>query len=233
MKARLLAITAIPAAAALLALATGCSHLDGATRVETVERPDSITNFATLYSQNCAGCHGARGENGAAINLANPVYQGWVDDATLNRIITNGEPGTQMPAFGRSAGGLLAAAQVDALVKGMRTAWPSNAALNGQNPPPYVAAEHGDADQGEKTYQTACARCHSQSNQQVTDPTYLALVNDQTLRTLIVAGRPDLGHPDWRGDIQGRPLTGQEVSDIVAYLNSLRSQTPGQPYSHP
>jgi mono/diheme cytochrome c family protein len=82
-------------------------------------------------------------------------------------------------------------------------------------------------------YQTACVRCHSEQNQKVTDPTYLALVNDQTLRTIIVAGRTDLGHPDWRGDIPGRPLTGGEVSDIVAYLNSLRSQTPGQPYSHP
>jgi hypothetical protein len=25
-------------------------------------------------------------------------------------------------------------------------------------------------------------------------------------------------------------LTGQDVSDIVAYLHSLRSETPGQPY---
>jgi cytochrome c oxidase cbb3-type subunit 3 len=219
--------------AALLSFATGCNHLSGASRIETVERPDEITNFTTLYGQNCAGCHGTHGENGAAINLANPVYQAWVDDATLNKIITNGEPGTQMPAFGKSAGGLLTEAQVGALVKGMRTTWPANDALNGQNIPPYVPAEQGDAAKGQATYQTACARCHSKANEQITDPTYLALVSDQALRTIIVAGRSDLGHPDWRGDIPGRPLTGQEVSDIVAYLNSLRSQTPGQPYSHP
>jgi cytochrome c oxidase cbb3-type subunit 3/ubiquinol-cytochrome c reductase cytochrome c subunit len=233
MKARLFAVTAIPAMAALLSFATGCDHLPGATHIETVERPDSITNFTTLYGQNCAGCHGTHGENGPAIDLANPVYQAWVDDATLNKIITNGEPGTQMPAFGKSAGGLLTEAQVDALVKGLRSTWQANGTLNGQNPPPYVAAEQGDATQGQKTYQIACARCHSQQSQQVTDPTYLALVSDQALRTLIVAGRPDLGHPDWRGDIPNRPLTGSEVSDIIAYLNSLRSQTPGQPYSHP
>jgi cytochrome c oxidase cbb3-type subunit III len=226
MKVRLFAATT------LLTLATGC-HMPGAARTEVVERPDSITNFATLYGQNCAGCHGTHGENGPAINLANPVYQGWVDDATLKKIITNGEPGTQMPAFGKSAGGMLVEAQVDALVKGMRTTWPAGDALNGQTPPPYTAAEQGDAAKGEDTYQTACARCHSQQNQQVTDSTYLALVNDQTLRTLIVAGRSDLGHPDWRGDIPGRPLTGQDVSDIVAYLDSLRSQTPGQPYPTP
>jgi cytochrome c oxidase cbb3-type subunit 3 len=232
MKARLLAVTAVPAVTALLILATGCD-MPGASHVETVKRPDSITNFSTLYGENCAGCHGTHGENGPAINLANPVYQAWVDDATLQKIIINGEPGTQMPAFGKSAGGFLTDAQVSALVKGMRDTWPANGALNGQNPPPYAAGEQGDAASGQKTYQTACARCHSQQNQQVTDPTYLALVNDQTLRTLIVAGRSDLGHPDWRGDIPGKPLTGQDVSDIVAYLNSLRSQTPGQPYSHP
>jgi cytochrome c oxidase cbb3-type subunit 3 len=233
MKARLLAVTAIPAVAALLSLATGCNQLPGASRVETVERPDSITNFHTLYSQNCAGCHGTEGQSGAALNLANPIYQAWVDDATLRKIITNGEPGTQMPAFGQSAGGLLTDAQIDAIVKGMRTTWPANGALNGLNPPAYAATEQGDATRGQAVYQTACVRCHSEQNQKVTDPTYLALVNDQTLRTIIVAGRTDLGHPDWRGDIPGRPLTGGEVSDIVAYLNSLRSQTPGQPYSHP
>ena len=30
--------------------------------------------FATLYKQNCAGCHGENGKNGAAISLADPVY---------------------------------------------------------------------------------------------------------------------------------------------------------------
>ena len=223
----------IPAASILLTLAAGCSRFSGSTRIETVERPDSITNFSTLYGQNCAGCHGKNGQNGAALDLANPVYQAWVDDATLQRIISKGEPPTQMPAFALSSGGLLTDAQVEALVKGMRSAWPAKDALNGQNPPPYEASGQGDAVQGEKTYQSACARCHSQAGQQVTDPTYLALVDDQTLRTIIVAGRPDLGHPDWRGDIPGRPLTGQEVSDIIAYLNSLRSQTPGQPYAQP
>ena len=65
----------------------------------------SVTDFATLYSENCAGCHGEDGQNGAALDLANPVYQAWVDDATLRKIIAGGEPGTQMPAFGRAAGG--------------------------------------------------------------------------------------------------------------------------------
>ena len=38
----------------------------------------------------------------------------------------------------------------------------------------------------------------------VIDPAYLALVSDQALRTAVVAGRPDLGMPDWRGGAPGR-----------------------------
>jgi cytochrome c oxidase cbb3-type subunit III len=239
MKVRCKAVTKISALglASCLALATGCTQMPGSAHIETVERPDQITSFNTLYRENCAACHGADGQNGPALSLANPVYQAWVDDATLHKIISQGEPPTQMPAFAQSAGGMLTDAQVDALVKGMRAAWPANGALNGQTPPPYQATGQGDAAQGQKTYEAACARCHSAANQRITDPTYLALIDDQTLRTIVVAGRPDLGQPDWRGAVNGQtqpgyPLTGQQVSDIVAYLNSLRSQTPGQPYSH-
>jgi cytochrome c oxidase cbb3-type subunit III len=220
----------LAAAAMLLPLIAGCNHLPGATKIETVERPDSITDFHTLYSQNCAGCHGAEGRNGAAINLANPVYQAWVDDASMRKIIANGQPGTQMPAFAQSAGGMLTNAQVDALVQGMRKEWKTQAAPAGI--PSYAATLTGNAEQGQKTYQTACARCHEQAGHKVVDPTYLALVSDQTLRSIIVAGRDDLGHPDWRGDIQGQPMTDQEITDVVAWLASQRVQTPGQPYPH-
>jgi cytochrome c1 len=50
------------------------------------------------------------------------------------------------------------------------------------------------------------------------------------LRTIVIAGRPDLGQPDYKQVQPGRPLTDQDVNDIVAYLHSLRSETPGQPY---
>jgi cytochrome c oxidase cbb3-type subunit 3 len=225
MKARILA------GAALLVLATGCNQMPGTPKpgIE-VPRPDSVTDFKTLYSENCAGCHGRGGQNGAALNLANPLYQAWVDDATLRKIISSGEPGTQMPAFGQQAGGLLTAAQVDALVHGMRTAWLTAGTPGGPTPPPYQATKSGDATRGQAVYQTACSRCHEDPRHKITDSTYLALVNDQTLRTIVIAGRSDLGHPDWRSDIEGHPLTDDEVTDVVAWLASLRSQTPGQPY---
>ena len=33
---------------------------------------------------------------------------------------------------------------------------------------------------------------------------FLALVSDQGLRTIVIAGRPELGAPDWRGNVPGK-----------------------------
>ena len=60
------------------------------------------------------------------------------------------------------------------------------------------------------------------------DPTYLALVSDQGLRTAVIAGRPDLGMPDWRGE-HGTPLTADQVSDVVAWMASHRVPVVGRP----
>lgn len=226
-------ISALAGCVLLLAV-TGCTHLPGAPKpgVE-VPRPDSVMDFATLYGQNCAGCHGDHGQNGASFDLANPVYQAWMDDATLQKIITGGEPGSQMPAFAKSAGGFLTDAQVDALVHGMRSNWQKPGAMNGQTPPPYASTLKGDAAHGQQVYQSECAFCHEQPSMNITGPTFLALVNDHTLRTIIIAGRPDIGMPDWQDNIHEHPLTDQEVTDVVAWLASQRTQTPGQPYAHP
>jgi len=47
-------------------------------------------------------------------------------------------------------------------------------------------------------------------------------VSDQNLRTTIIAGRPDLGAPDWRANLPGRPMSPDEVSDVVAWLAAKR-----------
>jgi hypothetical protein len=63
------------------------------------------------------------------------------------------------------------------------------------------------------------------------DGSYLALVSDQQLRTIVIAGRPELDAPDWRGDVAGRPMAAQDISDVVAWLSSQRPKFPGQPYT--
>jgi cytochrome c oxidase cbb3-type subunit III len=196
---------------------------------EELMRPEKVVSFDRLYKQNCSACHGENGSGGPALDLANRNYQALVDDASLRRWITSGMPGTEMPAFGESAGGFLTPQQVDILVDGMRSRW----AHVGQTPhdaPPYSSSTVGSAERGQQIYQTNCSSCHQQGRQKITDTSYLALASDQSLRTIVIAGRPDLGQPDYRQVRDEQPLTDQDVSDIVAYLHSQRSDTPGQPY---
>jgi cytochrome c oxidase cbb3-type subunit 3 len=208
----------------------GCgSHLGAPGREAPVPRPEDELGFEVLYKQNCSACHGENGSGGPALDLANPNYQALVDDASLRRWITSGMPGTEMAAFGESAGGFLTPKQVDILVGGMRSRWaPADQKVHDM--PPYSSSTVGTAERGHQTFEVNCSSCHQQGQQRITDTSYLALVSDQSLRTIIIAGRPDLGQPDSKQVHPGQPLKDQDVSDIVAYLHSLRSDTPGQPY---
>jgi mono/diheme cytochrome c family protein len=192
-------------------------------------RPENVASFDRLYKQNCSACHGESGSGGPALDLANPNYQAVVDDASLKRWITSGMPGTQMPAFGEPAGGFLTSQQVDVLVAGMRAQWgPKD--QSAADMPPYSSNAVGNVEHGQEIFRVSCTSCHQQGQQKITDASYLALVSDQSLRTIVIAGRPDLGHPDWKQVRPGQPLTDQDVGDVIAYLHSLRSDTPGQPY---
>jgi cytochrome c oxidase cbb3-type subunit III len=215
--------------ACIAALAVGCERGPGYPAGQAV-RPDQVADFDTLYSQNCSACHGANGQNGPAIDLANPEYQALVDDVTLRKWISSGMPGTEMPAFAQSAGGMLTDTQVSALINGMRKRWSQRGVFAGVTPPPYAQTQTGDAHDGEQSYQARCSSCHASSHQQITSSDYLALVGDQGLRSIIITGRPDIGHPDWShlgsNGKAAAPLSAQEVDNIVAYLASVRSSMP-------
>jgi cytochrome c oxidase cbb3-type subunit III len=206
----------------------GCGQLPGHPKPgPEVPRPDSVLDFATLYRQNCSGCHGDRGMNGPSYPLANAAYQALVDEQILRQTIANGEPGTHMPPFAISAGGTLTDQQVDALVNGMRAAWFKSGTLEGA--PPYKAAKAPDPVHGQQVYTTYCASCHGAAGASgkskagsITNPAFLSLVSDQVLRTVVIAGRPDIGQPDWRSDLPGHPMSDQEVTDVVGWLSSQR-----------
>jgi mono/diheme cytochrome c family protein len=199
--------------------------------------PNEILDFETLYAENCAGCHGAEGRGGAAIALADPVYLAIVDEATIRKVITNGVRGTSMPAFAESAGGMLTDKQIDVITTQIRSHWTRRGKLDAANLPSYAPKSAGDVSQGGAAYKTYCESCHGAGGRggprgsAVTDDSFLALVSDQGLRAIVIAGRPELGAPDWRGDVPGKPMSDQEVTDVVAWLASWRVQNPGQPYS--
>jgi cytochrome c oxidase cbb3-type subunit 3/ubiquinol-cytochrome c reductase cytochrome c subunit len=210
-------------------------------------RPEQILDAKTLYKKNCAACHGENGQNGAAISLANPVYLQVAGIDNLRRATREGLKGSMMPGFAKSAGGLLTDEQIDHLVQGMVQDWSKPGLLAGQKTPAYIDSTQGDPIRGQQAFNVFCQRCHGgdvaptsarEGSQKsaagtILDPTYLALISDQGLRSLIISGRPERGMPDWRGYMQGtgaRPMTDQEISDTVAWIASHRTETPGQPY---
>lgn len=234
----------------------GCGHAPGYPGPgPEVVRPDQVMDFSTLYKQNCAACHGENGKNGAAISLANPVYVNLAGETTLRNTIANGVAGKLMPAFAKSAGGMLTDKQVTALAQGIVQRWGKPGLPAGENPPPYQAKLAGNSDHGFVAYGVYCARCHGAMGEggpadgktvapesgsrrkgwlgSIVDPSYLALISDQNLRSITIAGRPDEAMPDWRND-GPQPMTDQQVTDILAWIASKRVADPGQPYpAHP
>src|SRR5580700_5105298 len=221
-----------------LVMLAACSTPDGQpqTNSEPVA-PSQVSDFGTLYAQNCAGCHGAEGRGGASFALANPVYLAIVDETTMHNIVANGVRGTSMPAFAQRAGGMLTEQQIEVITSEIFSRWGHKQVIDGANPPSYAAKAAGNINRGQLVFGTYCASCHgsegggTRKGSAITNDSVLALVSDQGLRTTVITGRPELGAPDWRGNVPGRPMTDQEITDVVAWLAARRAQNPGQPYS--
>jgi cytochrome c oxidase cbb3-type subunit III len=223
--------------AAVLISCAACGNLPGRPTADSIPiDPDNVTDFTLLYESNCSGCHGAEGKGGAALSIGDPVYLAIADDSVLHKVVTNGVPGTSMPAFAKSAGGMLTDNQVDIIVRGIRARYSKPAVLAGFAPPAYAATEAGDTTRGGGVYDTFCMSCHGANGKggpkagSIVDGAFMGLLTDQELRTLTIVGRPDLGGPDWRSNVAGKPMSPQEISDVVAWLSAKRPQFAGSPY---
>lgn len=214
----------------------GCAPPGKPTSADVKIEPSQEKDFAQLYNENCAGCHGREGKGSSALGLANPVYLAIASDSTIRNIIASGVRGSLMPAFATSAGGSLSDDQIDILVRDMRARWANPSSVAGLELPPYAVSVSGDRVRGARAYVNFCSSCHgpngegSAKGSSIVDGSFLALVSDQDLRTTIIAGRPDIGQPDWRNDSPGKAMTAQEITDVTAWLAGHRTATPGQPY---
>lgn len=195
--------------------------------------PNKILDASFLYAKNCAGCHGRDGRSGAAIALGDPEYLAIANDATMTRVTAEGVPGTAMPAFAQHSGGLLTEGQIDVIVRGIRGRWGKPNALRDADPPPYAEQGSGDPKRGATVYEAYCSSCHGAEGRggkqasSIVDGAYLALVSNQNLRTTVIVGRPEMGFPDWRNDLTGKPMSPDDVSDVVAWLAAQRPQFAG------
>jgi cytochrome c oxidase cbb3-type subunit 3 len=234
-----------------ITLLAGCSaRLPGQpNEAERWRAPAEITDFNQLYTQNCAGCHGAGGRVGAARPLNDPLYLAFVTNDAMRQAIAKGRAGTNMPAFSEQAGGHLTDQQIELIVNGMRAHWSKPDDFKGVDLPRYSVdetatasavavnndtslktAQTSDASRGAAAYKTYCSSCHGSNGDggsagSIVDPNFLNLVSDQGLRTTVVVGRADIAKPDWRGNVPGHPMSAQEISDVVAWLAAHRKMT--------
>jgi cytochrome c oxidase cbb3-type subunit III len=220
-------------AGGLLAV-SGCDQLPGKPKEsDRWIAPDAIKDFKQLFGTNCSACHGDDAAIGPALSVQNPFYLAIVPKDVLKKLIAEGIKGTAMPGFAKANGGNLTDEQIDILVNNLtgkaatqQTA-ESNKASSGGNLPPY-SAPPGDADHGSEAYNQYCAGCHGQAGDggkkagSIVNPDYLHLVSDQYLRSIIIAGRPELGMPNYQEFVKDHPMSPEDIANVVAWLASHR-----------
>lgn len=219
---------------AILMLAAGCAKPGDSRSEGRPVRSDRVLDFAALYGQNCAGCHGADGQFGPAPPLNDPTFLAIVPDTVLSMIVAEGRPGTPMPAFSRGSGGPLTDEQVNVLAGGIKLRWKAEAP---KDPTPAYSVsgggDKGDPGRGGRVFARACTPCHGEEGRggegkvgPINDPAFLALISDQAARRYIITGRQDLGMPSfagkWGRPPDFRPLTSTDIADLVELLADWR-----------
>jgi cytochrome c oxidase cbb3-type subunit III len=205
----------VPLLACFTLLAAGCdANLPG--RPNPKDRPvpaDKVVAFETLFSQNCAGCHGKDGKLGPAPPLNDPLFRAIVPTNVLEKLLSKGQPGTPMPPFSHDNGGPLTAAQIQVLVheiqgvryriedkrearpwtieiipdeKGTAPFW-GPVSLPPPGIPSYSLPEaQGNAEHGAQLFSRACAGCHGTNGEGIAkNGRNIRKINDQSFLSLI------------------------------------------------
>jgi mono/diheme cytochrome c family protein len=177
-----------------------------------------------VYEQYCFACHG----NGAysrwdkKFNRFIPAVRGasLVASANLDYLVTNisqGRPGTQMPAWQEQAGGLLPA-EIDVVAEYLRGGAPLPEALPGLN-------VRGDSTRGMSLFLKNCAGCHGVEGRggiapEVGNPVFQRAATDGFIVRTIRLGRSGTAMPAFQRP-ESPVLSDQDVADLLAFLRSL------------
>jgi mono/diheme cytochrome c family protein len=169
-----------------------------------VDPQASTAGTATLFGQHCAACHGDRVPTAP-------------DKESALKIINTGGAHITMPVWGN----ILTAEQLDALVKYTFD----------------ISKGKGTAT-GERIFAENCSVCHGQFGQGGPNPArsddiippissaeYLKTRDDTTIRNIISQGQPNFGMSPF-GDINGGPLSTDEIDALVAFIRSWEVNPP-------
>jgi mono/diheme cytochrome c family protein len=169
----------------------------------------------TLYTAHCVTCHGERGQGDLGPSIASPELLAVVGDGYLYDAVTEGRPGTGMPAFRH-----LSTDDVASLIVYVR-GWQSGP--DRRLPP----APRGDPDAGLALYKGSCSGCHGRDAEggvgpQLHNPALLMSATDAMLFHWIAEGRTGTAmRPFLRGRQGPVDLSEAQIADLVAYIRSL------------
>lgn len=184
---------------------------------------------AKIFAQNCAACHGEKGDGGIGIPLSLPSFQASVDDDYLKKTMLHGRPGRVMPSFSH-----FSSDEADAIVKHMRS-WSQGRAPSFPN-----TRISGDVKRGAQLFKNHCASCHGAAGEgghgtgvtfsrprdlpimapALHNPGFLASANDAMIKATLVNGRK--GTPMVPASKLG--LKDKDVNDVVAYVRSFEKE---------
>jgi putative heme-binding domain-containing protein len=129
----------------------GLSEADLSADLEKIiANPTDLAKGQRIFEQQCATCHGTKGEGDRGPMLAQPTLIRATDDRTLVQIVARGIPGTEMP------GGRMKAGEAPHLAAYVRSL--------GRIPMEKVP---GDPAKGAELFKTkgACLSCHTIAGQ--------------------------------------------------------------------
>jgi len=166
--------------------------------------PGSYPAGETLFGQHCAACHSDR------VPLA-------PDRDSAVKIISSGGPHIEMPIWGD----ILTEEQLGALVQYT-----------------FDASRGSGTGVGVALFAEYCSACHGAFGEGGPNPAltgdiilpirtaeYLKTRTDETLRSIISQGQPNIGMSPF-GDENGGPLDGDQLDAIVAFMRSWEANPP-------
>jgi mono/diheme cytochrome c family protein len=181
-----------------------------------------------VYKQYCTACHG----NGTytrwdkKFNRFIPAIRGVSLVSTASRDylqanIEQGRPGTQMPAWGPHAGGLLPE-EITAVIEYLRGGTPAAPAMT-------ALTLHGDSSRGHSLRN--CTGCHGVNGRggmapEIGNPVFQQAATDDFIIRTIRNGRAETAMPGFQRP-EAPALSDQDLVDVLAYVRTFR-----EPGSH-
>lgn len=169
--------------------------------------------------------HGDKGQGrvrGNATALNNQDFLATASDEFIRESTIRGRPGTEMPAWGREAGGTLAKEEISDLVALLRS-WQRESTRKLQS-----GNIQGSSERGRALYALDCASCHGENGRgnlgmgpALDNQAFLRAASDGFLWEAIAKGRRDTPmFPSLKGLDGVRQLSSEEINDLVAFIRS-------------